>query len=269
MAKKTNTKIPNKHLAVPMLARKYMKDCEVVMAGFPEGKKIEFLEHLLDCIAVVEIYLSDPSKENWDIYAKKENAFLKNHGKQLTLYRQKNIYQYYCSPMVLAEKGIYTPEQWNSLNPEQQQLSNEQWKSFFHLCRNSLYNERDYLLLEQSSADEKEENKKNESLEGTPENPSKKGRLTRQASDKLTILSQEQTVLLMFYLQQEKVFLKDEYLTDMDAGKAFEILTGYSQHTLRQKLSKYYLYQNRENLKEIDHLLTRLKIAVDKTLKEK
>lgn len=114
--------------------------------------------------------------------------------------------------------------------------------------------------------------KQQQDLKGTTENLSaktKKGKVKREAQDKLTCLSQEQTVLLMYYLQQERVLLKDEYLTDMDAGKAFEILTGYSQHSLRQNLSKFNLYQNKTNLKEIDNLLTRLKIAIDKDLKGK
>lgn len=97
----------------------------------------------------------------------------------------------------------------------------------------------------------------------------KKGRIKREAMDKLTSLNQEQTVLLAHYLQQQRVFLKDEYLTSMDMGKAFELLTGYSPHTLRQNLGKFYQFQNKENLKELDNLLTRLKIAIDKDLKQK
>jgi hypothetical protein len=114
---------------------------------------------------------------------------------------------------------------------------------------------------------------KQEELSGTAEKErtgKKKGkRLKRDAHDKLTSLSQEQTVLLMYYLQQERVILRDEFLSDLDAGKAFEILTGYSQHTLRQNLSKYSLFLTKENLREIDHLLTRMKIAIDKDLKRK
>jgi hypothetical protein len=63
--------------------------------------------------------------------------------------------------------------------------------------------------------------------------------------------------------------LKDELLKKTDAGAAFEILTGYSQETLRQELGKLKDHQNKINLKEIDNLLTRLKIAIDKALKEK
>lgn len=73
----------------------------------------------------------------------------------------------------------------------------------------------------------------------------------------------------MSFLQQERIFLKDEYLNKKDAGIAFEILTGYSQNTIRQNLSNAKDYQNKTNLKEIDNLLTRLKIAIDKALKEK
>lgn len=97
----------------------------------------------------------------------------------------------------------------------------------------------------------------------------KNGKIKRKAEDKLTCLSQEQTVLLMSFLQQERIFLKDEYLNKKDAGIAFEILTGYSQHTIRQNLSNSKDYQNKTNLKEIDNLLTRLKIVIDKALKEK
>ena len=101
------------------------------------------------------------------------------------------------------------------------------------------------------------------------EEKNKKTKVKREAGDKRTVLNQEQTVLLMSFLQQEKIILKDEYLTDMDAGKAFEMLTGYSQHTLRQNLGKYFLLQNNENLKAIDNTLTRLKIRIDQALKEK
>lgn len=241
-----------------------MKDYEASVAEFPEDKKIEFIEHLLECLDIIDTYISNPSKENWDVYAKKETDFLKKHGKRLAVYRQKKMHLYYGNN-VLVEKDIYTIEEWNALSPEKQTLSPKELSSFVYLCRNSLCNERDYLLLAQSPADEKEEGKASAaSIE-----ISRKGRIKREAHDKLTALSQEQTVLLMFYLQQEKVFLRGEYLTDMDAGKAFEILTGYSQHTLRQNLSKALLYQNKTNLKEIDHLLNRMRIAVDKALKEK
>lgn len=74
--------------------------------------------------------------------------------------------------------------------------------------------------------------------------------LSRQGDDKLTSLNREQTVLLIYYLQAAKVFLRDEYLTDTDAGREFELLTGYSSNTIRQGLTKFMSYQNNHNLFE-------------------
>jgi hypothetical protein len=269
MSKPADTKEKGRHLIPLLLARRYRKDYEVAVAAFPRDKRVELAEHLLECLDIIESYISNPTAENWKIYAQKENLFLKKHGKRLKIYRQKNMYLYYGDNAVLIEKEIYTTKEWNALDSEQQKLSKEEFTTFIRICRSILFNERDLLLLEQNPEDETEEKNTKDPLNGAASQPLKRFNVKREAQDKLTCLSQEQTVLLMYYLQQERVFLKDEYLKDMDAGKAFEILTGYSQHTLRQNLGKFYLFQNKQNLKEIDHILTRLKIAIDRALKEK
>lgn len=99
-----------------------------------------------------------------------------------------------------------------------------------------------------------------------PGNKKRRNNIIRESRDKLTSLSQEQTVLLMYYLQKERVLLKDEYLTDSEAGQAFEILTGYSQDTLRQNLGKFYLIQNHTNLRALNDLLSRLKASLERDL---
>lgn len=271
MSKKVDTTKVNRRFVPSLLAKKYRQDYEASVAEFPQDKKIEFVEHLLECLDIIETYIASPTKENWKIYATKENAFLKKHGKRLKIYSQKNMYLYYGDPTVLAEKNIYTTEEWNSLDGEQQQLSPKEFASFVHYCRNILYHEREFLLLEQSPEDEREEKNANETLTGTFGKQAKKGKIKREAQDNKTCLSQEQTVLLIYYLQQEGVLLKDENLRDTDAGIAFEILTGYSENTLRQNLGKFKSnpYHNKTNLKEIDNLLTRIKIAIGKALKEK
>ena len=266
MSKQTDTERVERRLVPSLLARKYMKDYEASAAEFPEDKRVEFLEHLLESLDIVEAYMSSPTKENWKVFADKENAFLKKHGKRLKIYRQKRMYLYYGDSIVLCEKAIYTTEEWNSLSREKQKLNPEEFSEFAKCCRNSLYIDREFLLLEQSPEDEREEG-----FNGTGggKGNGKIKKIKRTANDNLTCLSQEQTVLLMYYLQKEGVLLKGEYLSDMDAGKAFEILTGYSPNTLRQNLSKFNLYLNRTNLTEIDNLLTRLKTAIGEGLKVK
>lgn len=63
-----------------------------------------------------------------------------------------------------------------------------------------------------------------------------KGRLARQSGDRLTSLTLNQTALLIQLMQQTGVILKGDYLTYNQAGKAFNLLTGYSAHTIRQQL---------------------------------
>lgn len=86
----------------------------------------------------------------------------------------------------------------------------------------------------------------------------KKGVITRVQNDNVTRLSQEQTVLFITVLQQLGVFLKDEYLTDADAGKAFDILTGYSHNTIRQKLARYTEFATQQNLHALKLVITQV-----------
>ncbi|MHB8260345.1 MAG: hypothetical protein ACYDCN_05695 [Bacteroidia bacterium] len=115
--------------------------------------------------------------------------------------------------------------------------------------------------------------KQQSALKGTSEKQvgKEKNKVTRAAEDKKTCLSLEQTVLLIHYLQQERVFLNDEYLNDTEMGTAFEILTGYSPNTIRINLGDSHLQKNKTkiNLTKVDKILSRLQIAVGNDLKGK
>lgn len=63
-----------------------------------------------------------------------------------------------------------------------------------------------------------------------------KGRMAREAGDRLTSLNLNQTALLIEYMQQAGMILKSDYLNYTQAGKAFHLLTGYSAHSLRMQL---------------------------------
>lgn len=75
-----------------------------------------------------------------------------------------------------------------------------------------------------------------EPLSGPALDDKVKGRISRQAGDRLTTLNQNQTALLIQFMQKSGIILKEEHLTYTQAGKAFSLLTGYSSHTLRQQL---------------------------------
>jgi hypothetical protein len=249
-----------------LLATKYRRDYEEAVKGFSPRLQIELVEHLMSSLDFFENWVIEPSQENWKLIADKETAFLKKHEGRLKAYQKVGMQSYYQQDIVLAEKGIYTPEAWSKLQPEKQELTRDQQLTFIQLCRNFLFMERDFILVQQTPEDEKE------SLGQAKDNQAtdfaRKGRIKREAKDNKTCLNHEQTVLLLYLLQQNRFFLKDEYLTDLDAGRAFEILTGYSATTTRQNLGKIDQSKTRPNLVAIDDFLTRVKINIDKVLKE-
>lgn len=88
-----------------------------------------------------------------------------------------------------------------------------------------------------------------------------KGRLAREAGDHLTCLSLNQTALLIEYMQQAGIILKGDYLNFTQAGKAFNLLTGYSAHSLRLQLGTKGLTENtvkHEDYKELHEAILKL-----------
>lgn len=241
------------------LAQKFLNDYTAVMKHYKTGEEIELTKFLQN---VFSIYLAGEENEVAKIKWMKDEleGLRKKYGKNFKAYHSGQLHQYFHFDIVLMK--VYTTEEFNNL--EEQSLTEQERKGFLFMGNNALQHSLDELYLE-SEPEEAITSMGSTTATGK----TKASKYKRGANDKHTCLSQEQTVLLIHYLKQEKVLLKDEYLSDLDAGRAFEILTGYSQHTLRQNLSKFHLYQTPINLKEIDHLLTRLKIAIGKTLKEK
>lgn len=90
----------------------------------------------------------------------------------------------------------------------------------------------------------------------------KRGRINRRAEDNITSLNREQTILLIQYLKQAGVFLKDEYLTDLDAGKAFELLTGYIRIPCGRILGSFINSKARRTLKNFTKFSRRLFIRL-------
>jgi hypothetical protein len=241
------------------LAKKFSSDYKSVMEHYNTEDQIELSKYLQ---GVFNIYLSEEesTKERLKWMNDESERLKRKFGKNFTAFRFGGLFYFLHFDIVLVEKGLYTPEEYE--NTKEQNLSKDEKSAFLSQALVVVQLHLDDLYLQS-------EPETSIKIETVNEEKPKKGKIKREANDKRTILSQEQTVLLMFYLQQEKAILKDEYLNDKEAGQAFEMLTGYSQHTLRQNLGKYYQIQNRENLKELDNLLTRLKIRIDKDLKDK
>jgi hypothetical protein len=219
-----------------LLSQKFSADFFQCFSAFPQSHKLELIEHILDCFDLIDVYLNEPTKLNYEPYKLKEDAFLKVHKGLLKPYVQLKMFLYFGSDIVLIEKEVLTKENYNSSATQEQSLSYEQWQLFFTLCRNLLYFEKKTCLLNQSP------DYSLTGVESNVEQPFKRGRsaMRRDASDNWTVLNVEETVSFIHYLQKTKVFLKEEYLSDKDASLAFEILTGYSRNTIRVKLGQIH-----------------------------
>lgn len=109
-------------------------------------------------------------------------------------------------------------------------------------------------------------------LSGTEENLTLKRGLKRKAGDSYTEFTAEQTALLIHFLQEMKIILRDEYLNQTQAGLAFSALTGYSPQSLRQELGSERLAvikANRENMDKLSAILNRLSVLVTKNVPPK
>lgn len=75
-------------------------------------------------------------------------------------------------------------------------------------------------------------------LSGTESNKPKGSKITREHGDNITCLNLVQTAYLVNLLRQSKIIIKDEkILPDSKAGEAFNVLTGYSENTLRLRMN--------------------------------
>ena len=112
------------------------------------------------------------------------------------------------------------------------------------------------------------EQEKEPALSGTIE-PKIKGKIKRERDDKVTLLNQEQTALLIYCLRKTKVILIDEFLNNKEAGVAFSILTGYSADTIRQNLSKTELHKTAtaKNVEMVEKALKEVLKYIEKQVK--
>jgi hypothetical protein len=97
------------------------------------------------------------------------------------------------------------------------------------------------------------------------EQTSIKGRMKRTADDGITFLNLEQTALLVHFMQEARIFLKDEYLNNKQAGQAMSMLTGYSADTLRLEIGSPK--KNRKNLTDLYNALIKLSHLIERQIK--
>lgn len=101
--------------------------------------------------------------------------------------------------------------------------------------------------------------------------PHLSSKIKRIKGDQLTKLSQEETALLGFLMQAERLFLSAEFLNKVNISQIIESATGYSSESIRKSLSELQGSRDKtvkemyRNIKEV--LLSMIK-RIDKELGE-
>lgn len=147
MGKSEKNSVWPRFQVVPLLAQRFIRDYEEVIKQYYLPQQLELTDHLLNVLDLMEQYIDTSDGEVWQQYRQKEDALLKKYGKTLKPYADKYFYKYFDFDLVLAEKEIYSTEEFNRLTSDEQGLTLSERHLFTRVCRNVLYNSRAFLQL--------------------------------------------------------------------------------------------------------------------------
>jgi hypothetical protein len=123
---------------VSLLAQKFIRDYEEAVKAYDIAQRLELTNHLIDVLELMTQYAEASDNAIWEAYKEREEALSKKYGRNLKPYSEVFFYKYFHFDTVLAEKAIYSPEEFNRLSGNEQGLSLKERVTFIRLCRNSV-----------------------------------------------------------------------------------------------------------------------------------
>lgn len=135
----------NRLQVVPILAQKFMRDMEEVIAPFDLAAKLRIIEHLT---TMVEVFGTLPSDQlSYEKLKANEESLYKEFGKTLMPFVNKHFHEYFYQDSVILHKDVYPLEEYDQLNPADTVLSESEYQSLLQMCRNLLFNAKRFLYL--------------------------------------------------------------------------------------------------------------------------
>ncbi len=134
---------------VHKLTARFSKEYQETMAQYPADTQAELTEHLKGLLE----QLAEYAEQNMDscVYEaviEGEKSLLKKYGNRLAAYWQKKFTQYFDFGHVLAEKEVFTVEQYNSLEEAEQSLQPTEASAFAKNCIRLLEVSLPYIMLQ-------------------------------------------------------------------------------------------------------------------------
>jgi len=243
MAKKEKNTTPKRFQVVPLLAQKFIRDYDDTVKDYGLPQQLELTNHLLGVLDLMEKYAETTGDAIWKQYSEKEDALLKKYGKTLKQYADKYFYKYFSFDIVLAEKEIYSGEEFNRLTPDEQGLTLNERLSFIRWCRNSLYNARTFLYLQME-----------------PENAEVPAALSGQADPDREATKARQ-LLAIYYLLKAGWGIEHRDSHTVSAVTRFAHLMTGTKITKIQNSDIYKKYSLMPNYKKSEQLIADLKFV--------
>ena len=139
---------PHRHLVPALIARQLLKDFEEILAHYKSQQQVELAEHLMGQLDLILEHSKNPAlKKYLKRIEKRDDELLKKYGKLLKPFTQKQFYKYFQFDLLVGEKGGYTAKEFNSLKPEEQQLTEKEIEQFVFTSHNLLTSVKQKILL--------------------------------------------------------------------------------------------------------------------------
>jgi hypothetical protein len=134
---------------VHKLTTRFSKEYQEIMAQYPTDVQSELTEHLKTLMEqLVEYVDRDMDSSVYTAVNEGEKSLLKKYGNRLAAYWNKKFIQYFDFGHVLAEKEVFTVEQYNSLEEAEQSLQPAEALAFAKNCIRLLEVSLPYIMLQ-------------------------------------------------------------------------------------------------------------------------
>ena len=141
----------NRRTIAAILIKKFVNDYEEVMKHYGTVQQIELTAHLLKVIEYMQEF-QESTDNNWfKKWQKVEMALTEKYKGALKPYKAKSFHKYFQYDIVLAEKDLYTSNEYNKLPADEQGLSANEIQTFLHNCQKILNNSLERIYLEEPS----------------------------------------------------------------------------------------------------------------------
>lgn len=207
----------NRNSVVPRLVKMFLDNYKNVMEHYNNAERIEITEHLLEVLELLKNYQKTKDDNLYKEWQKKEDVLLKKYRDRFKPYKMKFFHNYFDFDRVALFKELYTADEYNSLPPGEQGLSELEINNYLNQIGNGLRAELDSYYMEPANP---ETEKKAATKEAVGDVPDKDITRSRQ-------------LLVIYYMLKAGFNIEHRKNSNVsDVAKLIHLMTGTKFTTL-------------------------------------